>query len=195
MDEAEQGLIERSAAVTAWIEEYLGTGPIRGAEVGVFLGRMSHNLLARHENLHLFMVDKWEPIAADSTAGKSGDELVHLRPHYWYMVYGVAVANTAFAADRRTIIRKDSTLAAEDVPDGSLGFVFIDADHSYEGCMADLKAWAPKVSGDGFVSGHDIDSPDYPRWGVRKALEDFGIGIPILGMNYTWCFPKKWLEK
>ena len=59
---------------------------------------------------------------------------------------------------------------ADKVKDSSLDWVYLDADHSYAGCLADLIAWVPKVRYGGIVSGHDYNAPQY---GVTKAVETF----------------------
>ena len=72
-----------------------------------------------------------------------------------------------------TAIKKDSSSAAQDYQDNSLDFVFIDADHSYEGVKKDILAWRPKVKKGGVLAGHDYG------WVVeiRKAVDDvFGVG-------------------
>ena len=70
-----------------------------------------------------------------------------------------------------------STIAAANVLDGSLDLVFIDADHSEAGVLADLHAWVPKVRPSdrelgvgGIVAGHDLCA-DHP--GVESALLKF----------------------
>lgn len=45
--------------------------------------------------------------------------------------------------------------AASEYADGSLGFVFLDDDHSEEHVLAELRAWWPKVSDGGTLAGHD----------------------------------------
>ncbi len=179
--------------ITKWIAEFLDSYDIKGAEIGVFNGVLSNYLFRAHPKLHLTMVDAWTVIEKDSDAGKAGDQLVHIHPTSWVNVCGLAYQNTNFAANRRTIIREDSVVAAEQVPDESLDFVFIDADHSYYGVTRDLKAWVPKVKIDGFVSGHDFEDPLYPRWGTKRALTDFNIGKVIVGDDGCWCFPKAWI--
>ena len=52
-------------------------------------------------------------------------------------------------------IRLDSVSAASACPDGFLDAVFIDGDHSYDGCLADLWHWYPKLSPTGRFFGHD----------------------------------------
>lgn len=70
-------------------------------------------------------------------------------------------------------IRKDSYLAADDYADNSVDFVFIDGDHTYEGCKKDILAWLPKMKKNSVLAGHDY------AWHepVRRAVADvFGPG-------------------
>lgn len=52
-------------------------------------------------------------------------------------------------------IRIDSVEASKNYADGSINFVFIDGDHSYEGCKRDILAWLPKIADGGILAGHD----------------------------------------
>lgn len=56
------------------------------------------------------------------------------------------------------------------IPDDSLIACYIDADHSYAGCLRDLEAIYSKVKVGGIISGHDYLNPVY---GVNKAVADF----------------------
>jgi hypothetical protein len=70
-------------------------------------------------------------------------------------------------------IRKDSSSAAADYADESIDFVFIDGDHSYEGCKRDILAWLPKMKPNSVFSGHDY------AWHqpIQQAVEEiFGPG-------------------
>lgn len=71
-----------------------------------------------------------------------------------------------------TVLRGLTHEMAAKVPDESLGMVYLDADHSYEGVMRDLKAWYPKVVKGGVIAGHDYLMKHY---GVFEAVKDFGI--------------------
>lgn len=158
-----------------------------GAEIGVFTGEMSAHLLTRSD-LTLYMVDSWKGDGIDYT-GDSGDFHAGLTQGAQDGYREHAEAATAFAGDRARILRDTSTNAAHDVPDGSLDFVFIDADHSYEGCRADIHAWAPKLKPGGLLSGHDYDNPAFPKFGVKRAVDEFAraSGVTIeLGDNFTW---------
>lgn len=61
---------------------------------------------------------------------------------------------------------------ATQVPDQSLCLLYIDADHSYEGVLADLRAWVPKVMAGGFVALHDYEARQY---GVKGAVQTFCV--------------------
>ena len=87
---------------------------------------------------------------------------------------------------RAVIIKDYTTSAAENVPDEHIDFVFIDADHGYEGCLRDIKAWAPKVRKGGRVIGHDIHFPT-----VKQAVtEYFGENSWNVEDDFIW-----WVQK
>jgi predicted O-methyltransferase YrrM len=52
-----------------------------------------------------------------------------------------------------------------------IDFLYIDADHSYDGVTADLEAWVPHVKPGGLILGDDYDNAIYP--GVKEAWDDF----------------------
>ena len=157
----------------------LPSGPVKGAEIGVFHGRMSAALLSR-KDLSLVMVDSWAGEGADYIG--EGDFHAKLSQDQQDSCYKTTLQNVAFAGGRATIIRKPSLQAAAYIEDNSLDFVFIDADHSYEGCKADIQAWLPKLKPGGLLSGHDYDHPELP--GVKQAVDEFCT--PEIGKNRTW---------
>lgn len=75
-----------------------------------------------------------------------------------------------------------SVLAASFVRD-DLDFVYVDAAHDYEHCLADIKAWLPKVKKGGVIAGHDFD-PVFP--GVKKAVEEMFAGRYTLVGAQSW---------
>lgn len=163
----------------------LGKNP-RGAELGVFKGSLSRRLLVR-KDLHLLMVDSWG--AYRDTYAPSGDYHSDPNASNHEEAFALATAITDFAADRREITRADTLDAAKSVADGSLDFVFVDADHSYEGCKSDIAAWLSKLKPGGLMCGHDFEHPQYPQWGVAQAVKEFcaATGLALeTGEDLTW---------
>lgn len=159
-----------------------------GAEIGVFGGDMSSRLLSRND-LVLHMVDPWTTSPQDGQYAKSGDFHAALTQDQQDNYYERTKLTVEFARDRARIIRKPSIEAAQDIPNSSLDFVFIDADHSYEGCKSDIESWTPKLKQGALLSGHDYKNTDYPCFGVEKAVDEFCLknDLPLeLGDNFTW---------
>ena len=53
---------------------------------------------------------------------------------------------------------------------GPLDLLFIDGDHSYDACMADIRTWYDAVAPGGMLAFHD--SYDTPEYGVQSAILD-----------------------
>ena len=153
----------------------LPEGLIFGAEIGVFAGKMSKRLLDRR-NLVLYMVDNWKALPRYGVTQEMQDE------------------NRAKAREVANgggwILHMDSVEAAGYVANGALDFVFIDADHSYEGVKRDITAWLPKLKMGGLMSGHDYANPGEPcGMEVKKAVDEWAAsyGVQIdLGKDSTW---------
>ena len=63
----------------------------------------------------------------------------------------------------------DSLAAARALAEkqGKIDFIFIDGDHSYEACRADIAAWTPYVKRGGVIAFHDFGSR---ADGVTRAI-------------------------
>lgn len=124
----------------------------KGAEVGVFGGYYSEVLCKAIPGLDLTCIDIW----GWGKYQRAEEEcLERLRPY-----------NT-------TIIKKYSVEAAQDVPDGSLDFVYIDAAHDYENVKKDIEAWAPKVRVGGIIAGDDFYQGKSGGMGVMQAVTEY----------------------
>lgn len=172
---------ERAESLLEWLKDI--PNPI-GAEIGVFAGELSRKLLKRSD-LTLYLVDSWAS-AHDSQYAASGDFHANLTEAQQERYYRMTHHMVYFAGPRAKILRKDSKEAAMQIPDESLDFVFIDADHSYEGCKADIDAWLPKVRPGGLITGHDYENTAFPKFGVKAAVDERFQEV-TLGQNFTWC--------
>lgn len=173
----------------------VGRGPMIGAEVGTFYGRTAIYLLNMLPDLELTMVDPWISVPPTHRYALSGDETAKYTQVQMDAAANYVAASTAFAKERKRIMRMTSLEAVKKVPDKSLDFAFLDADHTYEGCREDILAWWPKVKPGGFLCGHDLDNqpPAGALWGVRQAVEEFvkNNGLSMTkGRGYTWFVDK-----
>lgn len=79
---------------------------------------------------------------------------------------------------------------------GTFDLLYIDGDHTYEGCLADIKNWFPDLSPGGYAVFHDsyISTADN---GVQDAILDFiearddveVVVSPLIGAAY-WRYPQ-----
>lgn len=160
----------------------------RGVEVGVFRGVLSQYLLRKGVD-RLFMVDTWAPAeeqpehyreTKDYCAGLSAAECGANE--------ALARAVATRSGGKAVVLKLPSVEAAHQINDGSMDFVFLDADHSYEGVRDDIAAWLPKVRKGGWIGGHDYanDMPEYDFSGVKRAVDEaFPEGVE-LDDNFTW---------
>ena len=65
---------------------------------------------------------------------------------------------------------------------------FIDGDHSYEGCKADIEAWLPKLREGGVMAGHDYEHPQFP--GVKKSVDEIFDEVEVFS-DMVWLIRKK----
>lgn len=143
-----------------------------GVEVGVQKGIFSKCLLKTSELKKLYMVDIWRKIPT------SYNDIANVGPFAHLQCMMQAFLKVYDFGHRAVMIREASLEAAELFPDQALDFVYLDADHSYEGALADIKAWFPKVRKGGILAGHDfINSPREENgaadFGVQVAVEEF----------------------
>lgn len=55
---------------------------------------------------------------------------------------------------------------------GDIDYLYVDADHSYEGCMADLEMWWPHLRIGGLIAGDDYGDP-HGDGRMSQAWDDF----------------------
>lgn len=161
------------AEMSRWFADM---GARRGAEIGVWRGKWSSRMCADNPGVELLCVDRW------STYGEYADsrnDQAKLDEAYQNASEGLAKYNC-------TLLRMASLEAAATVPDGSLDYVYIDANHGDAFVTADLEAWVPKVRRDGVVAGHDyIYRAERPHIQVKAAVDRF---IKARGISPLYVF-------
>jgi hypothetical protein len=156
-----------------WLTELIQKhGWKKGVEVGVKEGENISYLLRHNPDLFMYAVDPW-CIQPEETETYEN----------WNMgsVYKTFLSSVSPFMERVEVIRKFSVEAANDFND-HVDFVFIDAQHNYKNCLADIAAWRNKCD---FISGHDYWEM-FP--GIEKAVnESFPKEQIILGPNTCWA--------
>lgn len=140
-----------------------------GAEIGVLDGEFSEQLCQANSKLKLYGVDPWEQI---------GD----------FHDYDQGRLDRAYATTKQRlskysceIIKKTSMDAIKDFENGSLDFVYLDADHSFQNVVNDVCEWIKKVKLGGIISGHDFRrySDERGRYHVPEAISGYTVAYHI----------------
>lgn len=126
----------------------------KGAEVGVAKAYYSKVLLDNIPNLELLCIDSWH----------------RRKSRYGNRPIAKKVLSVYPGAK---IMQGHSMEIVKEVPDESLDFVFIDADHSYECVKEDICEWAKKVKIGGIVSGHDYFYKPHRSVEVLRAVDEY----------------------
>lgn len=130
-------------------------------ELGSWKGR-SADVLMRSCPGTVFCVDTWAG-TVEFASGMSIDKQPVLPGRDLFQNFAANISGH----ERFGVLRMDSVEAARFFPDKSVDMVFIDASHSYEGCLADIRAWLPKVKR--LICGHDFRE-EWP--GVEMAVRE-----------------------
>lgn len=142
-----------------WLAEQVSKkGWTRGVEVGVKEGRTIGHLLHTCPELHMIGVDLWGlPDGIENPEDYTGWDFPALKRQ--------AESRVRPYGDRAELWHMSSREAAEKARGMDFDFVFIDANHGYEGVLEDIRLWMPFIKPGGYLVGHDID------WdGVHKAV-------------------------
>jgi hypothetical protein len=136
-----------------------------GAEIGVWMGDFTEQILSVVDPQQLHIIDPWV------SQPQADDDLYRIQQLQMDLIYE-RVADR-FAGDDRVVLHRTlSEEAARDFTDGSLDWVYIDGNHSYEFVKKDLELYLPKLKSGGLLTGDDhLWRPDlgYP---VKRAVDE-----------------------
>lgn len=139
-----------------------------GAEVGVFAGDFAEIILAVAKPRVMYLVDEWREGTMVTCAGVAIEGEALFRSINKRFQHGIA-ANTV------KVKRGTSHVVAQTFADASLDWVYIDADHSFDAVLRDLRAYYPKVRHQGWIAGHDYvaRSRTGRPYGIIEAVYEF----------------------
>jgi len=157
------------------------------AEVGVFLGSFGQ-VLAGTLPEELVLIDTWEGVV--ESGNQDGMNVVKVDLEKAYPMIVKHYSRWDWVKVRRGM----SVNVLKEYPDNYFDFVYIDANHSYEGVAQDLVMAYKKVKSGGYISFHDYDvnglkcNIDY-KFGVRQAVDDFckRYGQKIIALGIDGC--------
>jgi len=169
-----------------------------GIEIGVWKGGSSEKFLKRASHLHL--VDSWSPVAYENS-NEHGNyenylnryaELVGSRDPADFQKFYDAIYQSVvdkFSKKSITIHRMSSAEFFKQF-NQQVDWVYVDADHSYEGCLHDLEGSLNVVRPGGIIFGDDYTN----KPGVRRAVDEFisRTGLPFNNFHetqYEICIP------
>lgn len=158
------------------------------AEIGVFEGDLSAFIYSAASLEKFYMVDLFEGIVGSGNQDGNNFKEVNMEAVYSHLIDKYSTCSNV------AIVKGMSSAFFSDLPDSFLDLVYIDGDHSYDGCKADLENAFVKVKNGGFILGHDyssnpLKSQTVYEFGVRKAVNDFcaSHGLSIFAKALDGC--------
>lgn len=147
--------------------------PMIAVECGVAEGNFSCDLLNNGIE-KLWSIDAWK------TLDQTGDGA---QPQSWHdKNYHTASYRLAAFKERSIIIRGITYEVAGQIPDNTLGLVYLDGDHQQPGFGKDVNAFWSKLVVGGILATHDYESTNYD---TKKVFEEFAAqhGLEIFMLN------------
>ena len=130
-------------------------------ELGVFKGE-NFDLMIEHSPKEAVAIDAWlmDGTISRNDMGFTQDELDNQ-----YHKFASKMASKPFVK----IHREHTFEAVKHFKDNYFDLIYIDADHTYEGCLKDITGWYPKVKPGRFLIGDDY------RNAITRTGVEFGV--------------------
>lgn len=146
----------------------------RFVELGCWKGKsaafMAVEILNSSKQIYFDCIDSWPDSACEHDTlsnAKTGQEL-----------YDIFMTNISPVLPLINIRRMDSSSASNFYWNESVDFVFVDADHTYEGVKKDIMSWWPKIKKGGVLAGHDYAWHDHIQRAVNELFGDMNHADP-----------------
>ena len=149
------------------------------AEIGSWKGQstvyMAEEIIKYKKNIKFYAIDTFE--------GTENEKETHCKN-----LYDVYLENIEPVKDYISTIKGNSAEVFKQFEDESIDFLFIDGDHTFKGCYADIKNWFPKIKKDGIIAGHDYAEP---TCGVKMAVDSYFLFTGVIPIGTSWIYYKK----
>lgn len=189
--------------------EKIGLSPVRsdflkilpkngvGAELGVFQGQFSQDLIKITKPKKIYLIDPWWKVCGehygDWSRHHNNGELLPTKKAYQQAVDNVAQVDNNKVAE---FFIDDDVEVLKKMEDNSLDWAYVDSTHTYEPTVMELEQLERVVRPDGIISGHDWrPDPKHHHHGVYKAVNEFcekyNWGILKIDAQYTqWAIKR-----
>jgi predicted O-methyltransferase YrrM len=137
-------------------------------ELGAYKGKSTLFIVTeinnRNRNIKFHTIDTFE----GDSGSNDEQEIEAYRKVNVSKMFDEFSENTKHLKEHFNVIVGKSDESSKFFEDNSVDVIFIDAGHSYDAVIRDIKSWLPKIKDGGIMSGHDYDS-----WaGVNKAVNE-----------------------
>lgn len=156
-------------------------------ELGVFEGEFSKEIYKICKPSKLYLVDLFEGYFG--SGDKDGNN-----HHYVQLEDEMVKIKEYFKNDSSVQIIKSSSMDfLKSIPNETLDIIYIDADHSVQGCLDDLNLSYMKIKKGGFICGHDYVNGVGPFYAVNQFCSEIGLEIEMMTNDGcpSFCIVKK----
>lgn len=120
------------------------------AEIGVWRGHFAEHVLRSCPSIErYYMVDPWRHL-------ENWNKPANVSDPEFEQVFSEAVERTAFASDKRVILRATTKQALAKLEAAELDAAYIDGNHTLRGIAIDLISLYDKIKPDGYILGDDF---------------------------------------
>jgi hypothetical protein len=127
-----------------------GIGATTVAEIGVWRGEFAEHVLKNCPSVkRYYMVDSWRRLDDWNKPFNVSDDRFNA-------VMSESLERTAFATDRRVVLRGTTVEKVDEISERALDYCYIDADHTLRGILIDLIRLYAKVRDGGILGGDDF---------------------------------------
>lgn len=142
------------------------------AEVGVWKGDFSEKILKETQPQRLYLIDPWQ-FQPDFEQALYGGKDAENQSDMEKIYCGIEKKfENEISENKIVLLRGFSEQMFKEIRNGSLDWIYIDGNHTYEFAKKDLAYSLEKVKEGGFVTGDDYCEGSWWKGGVKKAVDE-----------------------